>query len=84
VNAVAPGSTAVPDRATSRLTLRPGIVADPADNMEDYIQEGRGDLGKIALGRQSAVEEQASAIAFLASDDASYITGQIVDVIGES
>jgi NAD(P)-dependent dehydrogenase (short-subunit alcohol dehydrogenase family) len=83
VNAVAPGSTAVPDRATSRLTLRPGIVADPAENMADYVKEGRGDLGKIALGRQSAVEEQAAAIAFLASDDSSYITGQIIDVIGE-
>jgi NAD(P)-dependent dehydrogenase (short-subunit alcohol dehydrogenase family) len=83
VNAVSPGSTAVPDRVTSRLTLRPGIVADPAENMENYIAEGRGDLGKIALGRQGAVEEQAAAIAFLACDDASYITGQIINVIGE-
>ena len=83
VNAIAPGSTAVPDRVTSRLTLRPGIVADPTAKMEDYVKEGRGDLTKIALGRQSQVEEQAAAIAFLASDDASYITGQIINVVGE-
>jgi NAD(P)-dependent dehydrogenase (short-subunit alcohol dehydrogenase family) len=83
VNAVAPGSTAVPDRVTSRLTLRPGTVADPADRMDHYVKEGRGDLAKIALGRPSQVDEQAAAIAFLASDDASYITGQIIDVVGE-
>ncbi|HEX4112960.1 MAG TPA: SDR family NAD(P)-dependent oxidoreductase [Stellaceae bacterium] len=83
VNAVAPGSTAVPDRVTSRLTLRPGVIAEPVAGMPDYIAEGRGDLGKIALGRQSQVDEQAAAIAFLASGDASYITGQIVNCIGE-
>jgi dihydroxycyclohexadiene carboxylate dehydrogenase len=84
VNAVAPGSTAVPDRITSRLTLKPGLVADPAPGMIDYVAEGRGDLAKIALGRQSRAEEQAAAIAFLASDDASYITGQIIACIGEA
>jgi NAD(P)-dependent dehydrogenase (short-subunit alcohol dehydrogenase family) len=83
VNAVAPGSTAVPDRVTPRLALRPGTVAEPVAGMDDYITEGRGDLGTIALGRQSRVEEQAAAVAFLASDDASYITGQIVNCIGE-
>ncbi len=83
VNAIAPGSTAVPDRVTSRLTLAPGVVADPAARMDDYVKEGRGDLSKIALGRQSAPDEQAAAIAFLASDDASYIAGQIINVVGE-
>jgi dihydroxycyclohexadiene carboxylate dehydrogenase len=83
VNAIAPGSTAVPDRVTSRLTLAPGVIADPTARMDEYVKEGRGDLSKIALGRQSAPEEQAAAIAFLASDDASYITGQIINVIGE-
>lgn len=83
VNAIAPGSTAIPDRITSRLTLAPGVIADPTTHMDEYIKEGRGDLAKIALGRQSTPEEQAAAIAFLASDDASYITGQIINVAGE-
>lgn len=83
VNAIAPGSTGVPDRVTSRLTLAPGVVADPTPRMDEYIKVARGDLSKIALGRQSVPEEQAAAIAFLASDDASYITGQIINVVGE-
>ena len=37
---------------------------------------------EIPMGRRARAEEQASAIAFLASDDASYITGQILPVGG--
>jgi NAD(P)-dependent dehydrogenase (short-subunit alcohol dehydrogenase family) len=83
VNAVAPGSTDVPDRVTSRLTLGPGIVAEPAKDMAEYVKEGRGDLKQIALQRQSQADEQAAVIAFLASEDASYVTGQIVNCFGE-
>jgi dihydroxycyclohexadiene carboxylate dehydrogenase len=83
VNAVAPGSTAVTDRVTSRLTLEPGVVADPAEGTEKYFAEARGDLSELALGRQSLPEEQAAAIAFLASDDAGYVTGQIINCFGD-
>jgi NAD(P)-dependent dehydrogenase (short-subunit alcohol dehydrogenase family) len=34
------------------------------------------------LGRPSNAEEQAAAIAFLASEDASYITGEVISVGG--
>jgi dihydroxycyclohexadiene carboxylate dehydrogenase len=83
VNAVSPGGTAVPDRVTSRLMLAPGINADPAPMTDAYFAEARGDLQKLALQRQSQPDEQAAAIAFLASDDASYITGQILNCFGE-
>ena len=83
VNAVSPGSTGVTDRVTSRLTLGPGKLARPAEGTEEYFQEARGDLTKLALGRQSATDEQAAAIAFLASDDASYVTGQTINCFGD-
>ena len=83
VNAVAPGSTAVTDRVTSRLTLEPGVVADPAAGAEAYFAEARGNLSELALGRQSLPEEQAAAIAFLASDDAAYVTGQVINCFGD-
>jgi NAD(P)-dependent dehydrogenase (short-subunit alcohol dehydrogenase family) len=82
VNAVAPGSTEVTDRVTSRLSLRPGVIAEPAAGTPGYVAESR-DLGRLALRRRSRVDEQAAAIAFLASEDAAYITGQIINCVGE-
>jgi dihydroxycyclohexadiene carboxylate dehydrogenase/benzoate/toluate 1,2-dioxygenase reductase subunit len=84
VNAIAPGSTEIPDRRTSRLTLRPGVEAEPAPDTEKYYKrmlDMRMD-GSPGLGRRSQPEEQAAAIAFLASDDASYITGHVIDSSG--
>jgi dihydroxycyclohexadiene carboxylate dehydrogenase len=82
VNAVSPGSTTILDRVTSRLTLRPGVVAAPDPDSDVLVAEARGDLTKRALGRAGTPEEQAAAIAFLASDDSSYMTGQILHVSG--
>lgn len=83
VNAVAPGSTAINDRVTSRLTLEPGVMAAPAEGTEAYFAEARGNLAELALGRQGLPEEQAAAIAFLASDDAGYLTGQVLNCFGD-
>jgi len=84
VNAVAPGSTEISDRVTSRLTLRPGLEAKPAENTAEYYKQML-DMrmgGAPGLGRKGSAEEQAAVIAFLASDDASYVTGHVVDASG--
>ncbi len=83
VNAISPGSTAVTDRTTSRLSLRPGVVAESNPEMEARIREATADPLEYALGRQSTTAEHAAAIAFLASDDAGYITGQILNCHGD-
>ena len=39
-------------------------------------------LQRIPLGRRGKPEEVAKTVAFLASDDASYITGAVIEVSG--
>ena len=39
-------------------------------------------IGKIALGRYGTPEEVANVVAFLASDDSAYVTGQVIDIDG--
>jgi 3-oxoacyl-[acyl-carrier protein] reductase len=70
VNAVAPGPTLV-DRVAKKWARRP--EADRA-----HI------LSNIPLGRLAEPEEVATVIAFLASDDARYVTGVTIDVNGGS
>ena len=81
VNAVAPGVTAIPDRVTSRLVLEPGREADAAPGTEALVRETR-DSALGALRRQGTVEEQAAVIAFLASEDAGFVTGKIIECDG--
>jgi NAD(P)-dependent dehydrogenase (short-subunit alcohol dehydrogenase family) len=85
VNTVAPGGTDVPDRITPRHMLSPGVMADAptTDAYQAYRQEMAQDIrNQQAMRRAGLPEEQAAAIAFLASDDASFITGQVLNCSG--
>jgi NAD(P)-dependent dehydrogenase (short-subunit alcohol dehydrogenase family) len=70
VNAVAPGPTLV-DRVAKKWSLR-------SEEDRSHILEN------IPLGRLALPEEVATVIAFLASGDASYVTGVTIDVNGGS
>ena len=83
VNTVSPGGTDIADRATPRLLIRPGFMAEDGAEAEDYrramVEDSRN---QQALKRRGLPEEQAAAIAFLASDDASFITGEVINCSG--
>ena len=81
VNGVSPGTTIITDRTVSRLELRPGEAAPAMDNTQALIEETRT-LHHVPLGRTGRAEEQASVAAFLASEDASFITGQMISCDG--
>lgn len=68
VNAVAPGST------LTERTIR--YLAENPDGLY------RGVMSRIPLGRAGTLAEYAGVIAFLASPDAAYITGQVLYVDG--
>ncbi|MEQ8387020.1 MAG: SDR family NAD(P)-dependent oxidoreductase [Coleofasciculus sp. A1-SPW-01] len=68
VNTVAPGATLTERIAQRWLTLSPEAQQKIIDT--------------IPLGRLGKPEDIAPAIAFLASDEASYITGAVIDVNG--
>ena len=70
VNTVSPGSILVEGNGWDRYRL-----ANRA-NYDDYVRGG------FPMGRLGTAEEVADAIVFLASDKASFITGQIVRING--
>ena len=71
VNAVCPGEVHTP-------MLESGVAARGYDPATAIAEMGKG----VPLGRVSQPEEQAYVIRFLASDEASYVTGALVPVDG--
>jgi dihydroxycyclohexadiene carboxylate dehydrogenase len=83
INTVAPGGTEIGNRVTPRQFIRDGVMAQDDADAEDYRREMAEDIrNQQALRRRGLPEEQAAAIAFLASDDASFITGQVINCSG--
>lgn len=84
VNCVAPSGTAADDRTTPRDhgidVLVPELPEEERAEQEKYRRETRS--LEVPMGRRGEAFEQASTIAFLASHDASYITGQVLAVGG--
>ncbi len=77
VNCVAPGGTDVLDRATPRN------ASAPSQREEQWAAEMRAFVHhQMPMHRRGRVDDQAGAIAFMASDDSSFITGQILSVAG--
>jgi 3-oxoacyl-[acyl-carrier protein] reductase len=70
VNSVLPGPTE---------TEGAGVARSKGDMDAEFV---RAIISRTALGRMGTPEDIALAVAFLASDDARWITGQLISVSG--
>ncbi|MFU9138802.1 benzoate diol dehydrogenase BenD [Erwinia tasmaniensis] len=77
VNATAPGGTDAPPRLTPRNSEIPTV-----QEQAWYDRVVSQTLDASLMHRYGSVDEQVAAILFLASDEASYITGTILPVAG--
>ncbi|ROZ89325.1 benzoate 1,2-dioxygenase electron transfer component BenC [Gordonia sp. OPL2] len=78
VVATAPGGTEAPPRRISRGTPEP-TSATEQEWFQAHIDQT---LSASLMNRYGSLDEQAAAICFLASDEASYITGTVLPVAG--
>jgi len=88
INSISPSAVSAGDRVTPRdhgLAIpRSELPEEERELQRHYREEERRAAQPLVeyLGRDSTAEEQAAAIAFLASDDASFITGEVLSVSG--
>lgn len=77
VVATAPGGTEAPPRRVPRNAE--GDTAEEEGWMTEVVKQVKG---SSFLGRYGTIDEQVAPILFLASDEASYVTGSILPVAG--
>jgi 3-oxoacyl-[acyl-carrier protein] reductase len=71
----------VASRSITVNAVAPGFIASPmTDPLSDAVKQAL--LERIPLGRMGTDAEVAAAIVFLASDEAAYITGAVLDING--
>jgi acetoacetyl-CoA reductase/3-oxoacyl-[acyl-carrier protein] reductase len=63
-------------------TVSPGLIATEMIAGELQTAAGQEKVRNIPVGRIATPEEVARVVAFLASDDAGYVTGQTINVNG--
>ncbi|EOR05608.1 benzoate diol dehydrogenase BenD [Acinetobacter genomosp. 15BJ] len=77
VNAIATGGTEAPPRKVPRNNNP--LSQNEKDWMQQVVDQT---IDRTFMGRYGNIEEQVKAIVFVASDDASYITGSVIPVGG--
>ncbi|WP_433847739.1 benzoate diol dehydrogenase BenD [Acinetobacter proteolyticus] len=77
VNAIATGGTEAPPRKVPRNNNP--LSQNEKDWMQQVVDQT---IDRTFMGRYGNIEEQVKAIVFIASDDASYITGSVIPVGG--
>ena len=75
VNTVAPSYVETPELAAS---LSAGAVPDRLHHVLDRA------VGLIPMGRPATVDDVAATVAYLAREDAGFVTGQVLSVNGGS
>ena len=70
-----------PDRITVNA-IAPGGVTSPMAIEKDGIEAVRGRMAKVPLGRWAEPEEIAHAVLYFVSPNASFVTGQVLNLSG--
>jgi len=71
----------VAPRGVTINVVAPGFIATPmTDKLSDALKTGL--LSRIPLGKMGSAKDVASAVAYLASDEAAWVTGTTIHVNG--
>jgi 3-oxoacyl-[acyl-carrier protein] reductase len=69
----------VASRGVTVNAVAPGIIASP---MADAAFDAKQIAQLVPIGRAGTTDEVAALVGFLASDEAGYITGQVISING--